>query len=131
MGAWGYGIYQNDIAMDFISKIYEQFCNKTNPMDIILEQLNNLSRDEQLLVLADFELFVTGKIFYTSEVMRFLNRGIDILEFHTDSHSIKRKNELLTFKEKILDSKNSKSVNRTDEEIKNWFKEKEKLELPF
>lgn len=129
MGNWGCGIYQNDIAMDLVAKMYESFCGGTNPMDIITEQLANSSRDEELLVLADLELFVAGKIFYTSDVMRFLNRAIDILEFNTDSHSLKRRYELLDFKLKILDSKDTTFVNRTEQEIKNWFDEVRKKDI--
>lgn len=120
MGYWSETIYGNDGAMDFLSDINDLFKKGYSPLDIIITLTEEHTYgDDELLVLADFELFCFGKIFYTSNVIDVLDKQLEHADDWSDPPT--RKEELLKFKKKILDNKDSKDINRTTEEVGNWI----------
>lgn len=132
MGEWNTSIYTNDYAMDLIGDMSDDFNKGINPIDIICQQLDKLSGmsgDRDMLVLADFELFLTGKIFYTSDIIKAIDNLLENDMERWEDWAESREKELLKFKQKILDSKNTTPVIRTNEEIANWFEEKSKNDI--
>lgn len=128
MGYWSESIYGNDRAMDLLSSIDYLFrARKKQPVDIIRKEVKNNCNDDALLVLADFELFVSGKITHTSDVIECIDRLIENTD--TWDNPQKRKNELLKFKNKILTLQSFTKTKRSRKEILNWLSEKRKLDI--
>lgn len=127
---WVNSIYENENIVELMRKL-NKYTNANDLMDKILDELNSSPTNEELIALAELELFLTGKVFYTSDVLNLLNNIIEDFESNFYHNYFHIKPYVLQLKQSILDSRNEVPVCRTNEEISNWFKEKEKLELPF
>lgn len=122
MGAWSEGIYGNDTALDLVNQISQLIDDGNKPIDIIVELLDNKYDTEELLVLADFELFVIGKVFFTSDVIKTIDDLIR--DTSTWNNPKEREKVLINFKQKILDNRNADNIQRDITEIKKWLSEK-------
>lgn len=128
MGYWSESIYGNDRAMDILADIEYLFrARKKQPVDIIRKEVKKNCDDDALLVLADFELFISGKITHTSNVVESIDKLIENTD--TWDNPQKRKDELLKFKNKILTPQSFTKTKRSRKEILNWLSEKRKLDI--
>lgn len=129
MGSWNYDIYGNDMAMDLLLDIKELIeLEDKCPFEIISEMLRRKEGVEELLVLADFELFACGELRKTSKVLEVINDLIEEGCSDWDDPQ-KRIEELLKFKNKIIPSKYIIRVDRTQEELLDWIDERRKCDI--
>lgn len=128
MGYWSESIYGNDRAMDLLAEInYLLKAKKKSALDIIHKYLEEECDEDELLVLADFELFAFGSISHTSNVIDVIDKMVENTD--TWDNPQKRKDELLKFKNKIVNNKNSTNLNRSNKELLDWVSEKRKLDI--
>lgn len=64
---WVNSIYENENIVELMRKL-NKYTNANDLMDKILDELNSSPTNEELIALAELELFLTGKVFYTSDV---------------------------------------------------------------
>lgn len=104
MGAWGYGVYENDGALDLkleFDKCIENGIGVEETSDEILQNSYYGTDNSALLALADLQLKHMGKIKdnFRDKVMMALNEELTNIGYWREPEQ--RRKALLDFKEKI------------------------------
>lgn len=117
MSQWSDSIFENDLAMNLIARMHNSLKNGVEPKEIVPLMLRESCEDEEIVVLATFELMLTGNVFYTPDV---LNSVDELIAKHSKKSKIKKR--LITLKEELLESTKAKSYKYVeDSEVHNWF----------
>lgn len=124
MGVWSEKILGNDIAMDMICVIEDEY-NKLDDFEEVLEVCkdnNNYRYTEGKLAIAYVELFITGSIHNKQEILEIIKAELseDNLDNWIESSQEKRVQILQEFKTQIINSKLS-NIQKSENEIKEWF----------
>lgn len=127
MGSWNETIYGNDSAIDTLGNMQLSLEQGISGVDIIVTELEKYYEHEQMLVLADFDLFLNGKITVVPKVLYSIKRLLDDINLWANPKS--RETELLNFKRKVLDNKESHNLNRSNDEIKDWILDRRKYDI--
>lgn len=122
MGAWDYGIYSNDIAMDSLCEI-QSYLENMSVKDVIrfFKSTQNYKYNEGKLVLTDLEHFYYGEIEDIDDIKRVISIEKDFAE---EWDNPKERLKVITeFEERIL-KKNDNYRSKTKENLLMWIDDK-------